>query len=124
MEMRNIKNVTKFEFLEAYDRNKPGKFISWIYKYYTTNLKQKPTPIGSWSSLSSFGIATVGMILFDQLGYKTISKNFAFFYLPFLLWGILALSAYLINNARTSKIADELNITIEDYNILAEEYLQ
>ena len=117
----NVDKITKEQLDAIYNKHPETKFISFMYTYYNLNMKSKPTPIGTWVAVISWIIATVGLIVFDQLGMKEVANSFLWIYIPFGAF-IFVLPAFLLNMKRTKRIAKELGITTEEYNYLITKY--
>lgn len=117
-----MSKVTKKRYQEVSAKYTPNKFTVWVYRNFSTLLKSKPIPYGSWIAVICFAIATIGIILFDQLGNKEMANKFVWFYLPFVLWMPLGIIAFTMNNKRNRKIANELGVSEEEFNELVAKY--
>ena len=117
----DVKNITKQQLKEAFDHH-PNSYVNWAIKHYSLNLRKTPKPIGSYISLISFIIATIGMILFDKLGMHTYASIFASLYILFALWGVITLPAYIMIKLIHRKICKELDISMEDLYVLLSLY--
>lgn len=113
--------ITKEQFLKVYNKYPENRFVKWVYTYYSLNLLNKPVPIGSWIAVAGFSIATIGMIIFDQVGNHKLASLFTLLYIPFFSF-IITLPAFLMNNHRLRKIINELGITVREYNQLVDLY--
>lgn len=109
------KIVTREQILEAFKKYPFNGFTKWVYKYYSTNLRKKPAPIGSYVAIVGFIIASIGMITFDQIGIKYIADIFASIYLLFAVWGI-SLPAYIMKQINVKRICKHLGLNSEEYN--------
>lgn len=116
-----MKKITEEEFLDVYESHPANGFTKWAYHNYSTDLKAKPTPVGSWLAIFGFVVGTVGMIVFDQLGNKDVARMFCSLYLLFFLW-VVSLPAWIMNKVRINKIVKELGISPEEYNVLVSMY--
>jgi Zn-dependent membrane protease YugP len=111
-----MKYVKKDDFMRVYLRHQPNWWTLMAFALYSTNLRKKPTPYGSWVSLISFIVGTVGMIVFDQLGMQTMARVFCSLYALFVLWGLVTLPAFIMNNIRHRRAARQLGLTLMEYN--------
>lgn len=117
----DINKITKKEFYQAYNTYPETNFIKWVYKYYNFNLKKKPVPVGTWIAIISWCCATLGLIVFTEIGMIKVANAFLWCYIPF---GSLIISfpAFLLNKKRTKKIAKLLKINTEEYNYLVNKF--
>ena len=116
-------DVTKEQFDAAYNKYGPSKFLKFIYTHYNVKLKRKPTPIGTLLAVIGWVIGTIGIIVFDQLEMKEVALKFLWAYVPFASL-IIALPAFLMNQARTKRIARELGVSLDEYNRLVDRYYE
>jgi len=117
----DVNKITKEQFDAAYAKHPETKFLKFMYTYYNVKLKRKPAPIGTWTAVIAWIIATIGLIVFDQLGMKEVATAFLWVYIPFGTL-IFTLPAFLMNKSRTKKIAKELGVTFDQYNYLVDKY--
>lgn len=114
-------DVTKEQFDAVYNKYSPSKFLRFVYTHYNVKLKRKPTPIGTLLAVIGWGIGTLGIIVFDQLGMKEVAKGFLWAFVPFGAL-VISLPAFLLNQRRTKKIAKELGVSLDVYNNLVDKF--
>ena len=119
--MKDVNSITREEFWTAYNAHPETKFLKFMYTHYNVKLKRTPKPIGTWTAVISWIVATIGMILFNELGMRDIAMIFVWFYIPFGTL-IFALPAFLMNKARIKKIIKILDVTPDQYNYLVNLY--
>ena len=114
-----IYDITKEEFLAAYNQHLPNAWTKIVFKYFSQSTK----PENKWLKkifvgveLSLFGLGMLGAILNASntlLAVPTIP-----FAILLLILGISMFGAFIMNNARINKIRKILGVTIEEYNVL------
>lgn len=110
-------------FTEVYNKHKTNGYTRFMYRFFNLNLKQKPIPWGSILLIVCWGIGTLGIIIFNEIGLISIARIFAYILSLFFLF-ILTLPAFLMNQLRIRRIIKELGITPYIYNYLAEKYIK
>ena len=115
--------ITKEQFDAAYNKYGPSKFLKFVYTYYNVKMKRpgKPLAWGTIVAVIAFFIATIGMIVFDQLGMKPVAIGFVWGYIPFGAL-LISLPAFLLNKARIKKIIKILGVTPIEYNKLVDRF--
>lgn len=120
-----MKGITKKKFTTAYLKNQPSAYTLFIYGFYSTNLRNKnPRPWGSYTAIFGFLVGTVGMVVFDQIGCKGIADKFVLLYSLFVLWGLLTLPAYILNQIRIGRVCGELGINKNEYKMYYDYYIK
>ena len=112
-----IKIVKKEELEASLAKHNPGKFILFVNKYFPIKFKNGKYPIGTFSAIIGFIIATVGMITFDQMGDKKNATLFCLLYIPIAIHVFLNIISFKLNQWRIERICQELILTHEEYNI-------
>jgi hypothetical protein len=117
-----MKNITRAQFLKAYNTFPETPFLQWTYRNFNSNISVEPKPVGTIIAVLSWFLATIGIIIGDQTGNKDIANASIFFYAPFVFMFLVAIPAFFVNRVRIRKIADLLGVSLEDYNKLADKY--
>jgi len=124
MNYLNIDHISKEEFLEAYNKNKPNNWIIYAFRYFSKNTAQED----KWLSR----IIQILLIIFYIIGFigaifmlNRIYLILALIPFAFILinTGILMTGALIMNNLRIRKIRKILGITKQEYNYLVILYL-
>jgi len=117
----DINKISKKEFDQAYNTYPETKFIKWVYKFYNFNLKEKPKPIGTWLAIIFWCLATLGLVVFTEIGMAKFARVFLWLYIPFGSL-IITLPTFLLNKKRIKKIVKLLGINTEEYNYLVNKF--
>jgi len=118
-------NITKEQFLEAYNSYPPNFWIKFIYKYFSEGRKKED----SWFATAFVIIETVlffsGMLGSILKWDYNIMVTIVFIFGALLFFVVFGGTiAVIMNNLRIKKIRKKLGgIDDVEYNILAEEYL-
>lgn len=116
--------ITKEQFLEAYNKYPPSKWVIFAFKYFSKDTKQENKWLTkSLTNLMSlmFIAGFIGTVI--NLGRIFIGLVTAVFCLTLLFIGIVMGIGRILNNRRIGKIRKELGgISKQEYNILADEY--
>ncbi len=120
-----FKDITKEQFLAAYNKHLPNGWTSFVYKYFSQSTKPEDMHVkkifqGSLIGLFLFSlIATMANASRLVIGIPTVIFTILLF-----SFGILAFGAFIMNNGRIKKIRKELGgITAEEYNALVEKFM-
>jgi len=120
-----MEDITKEQFLEVYNQHLPNKWIKFIYKYFsqgTTEENLKPSKI----------ITAILLILFVSGFFATVLGLPKAAILPIVILYAIILtalvgsmfSAVILNNLRIRKIRKKLGLTVWQYNLLADLYVE
>jgi len=120
-----MSEITKEKFLEAYNKHLPNWWIKLIYKYFsqgTTEENMKPSKI----------ITAILLILFVSGFFATVLGLPKAAILPIVILYAIILtalvgsmfSAVILNNLRIRKIRKKLGLTVWQYNLLADLYVE
>ena len=114
-----IYDITKEEFLAAYNQHLPNAWTKFVFKYFSQSTK----PENKWLKkifvgveLSLFGLGMLGAIL--NVSNTLLAVPTIPFAILLLILGISMFGAFIMNNARINKIRKILGVTIEEYNVL------
>lgn len=121
--MADFKNITKEDFLAAYNTYLPAKWIKFAYKYFSKeseakDMKPKKMIVGFLFAFFLVGLfGTVfnldkSLILITTLAYSILLSVFVLF----------LFAAGFANNFRLKKIMKILGVTKVEYNLLADLY--
>lgn len=118
-----MKTITKLTFLKTCDKFKPNKFITFISRYFSNNIKEEDKwlqkiVIGTLLSLFLSGL--IGVII-EQKHFTNIVTTI--FYIILSIFVLSYFVAILMNNYRIRKIRKILGISKEKYNELSIKYL-
>lgn len=122
--MAKAQDITKEEFLAAYNKYPPNKWIKFIYRYFSQETEAKDMKVG----LS----ITIGLIIFFCVGLIGTMFNFpdVIIKVASLIYGGVLIvlvaslfSAVKMNDFRLKKVQKELGIGSEWYNNLASNFL-
>lgn len=120
----DVSRITKEEFLAAYNRHLPGKWVKFVFKYFSQSTLKEDLwlkRIVQGVLLGLFGLGMLGAIFNATHTYMTIIT------IPFAVLLVLVVltmsSGALLNNLRLRKVRKELGITRAEYEILARLYL-
>lgn len=114
--------LTKQEFLKVYDEHKPNLFLRIMYKYFSPK-----GGIGTYMITGEFVLMNILTIILRGMNPEsTYIVPFAIVAnLPFIIWGITAVGAGIMNNFRHRKIMKLLNIkSIDEYNSYVTAYVK
>ena len=121
--MRDIKTITKEEFDNAYNQHLPNKFVKFIYKYFSKDTEKKDAALNnviSYGLLALFFLGFAGAVLELPRTYMLMTT------VPYcIILVVLVLSLFVgikMNNFRLKKVYTKLDITINQYNVLADQY--
>jgi hypothetical protein len=108
-----MKEISKKQFIAVCNEHKANLFLKIIYTHFSTDMQK---------SLGT-KIIIIWMAFFNILAAileKTHSKmgliSLALANIPFAIWGISGLIAFIWNNLRIKKIQKELEINDNEYN--------
>jgi hypothetical protein len=116
--------ISEEQFLEAYNRHLPNKWIEFAFRYFSQSTKQEDKYVSRIVS----GI----LITLFVLGFIGTMFNFSRTFMwatmipfIFILFGVVVLmfGGAIMNNLRIRKICKELGITHLEYDLLAAFYL-
>lgn len=122
--LRTDGSISKEEFVDFYEKNKPNVLVRFIYKNFGGKLNIKPIPYGAWTALLCFAVATIGMIYGDQTNNTELANKFVMFYFGFVAMFPITLYAFLTKNKTNKKIASKLGLSIDEYNEYVKEYIK
>jgi len=114
--------ISKEKFIEVYNKHKPNKYISFAYKYILSS-KNNTISINKNIIIPLIILFMFGFIdvIFNLNSLLVKYSTILFACLLFII-GIYLLSVTMLNNFRIRKICKELNITINEYTKLVNEY--
>ena len=117
-----MKQVTKEDFLKVYNAHAPNLFLRIMFKYFSSSMKES---IGTKIIIWTFVISMIIAIVFNSIKGETPLRNvfLAIGCIPFFVWGIAALIAFIWDHARTTKVQKILGLTTEEYNLYAVMYV-
>jgi len=112
-----MKEITKKEFDDAYNKHLPSKWIKFAYKYFSKETEKKDLVINNLvvtllATLFAFGFfGTVfnvsgRLVLFATISYTIILSTLVLY----------LLSAVFLNNNRIRKIRKVLGLNKQEYN--------
>lgn len=109
-----MKNITKEQFLNVNNKYKPNLFINFMYKYFSINKKS----IGLKFLFLYFFICNIILLIIDNINERSslLLPLILITVIPFFIWGILSIIAFILNIKRHHKIKNELGLTIDEYN--------
>lgn len=117
-----MKSITKEEFLNVYNKHLPNLFLRIMFKYFSTDFKKS---IGTQIIISLMVIFNILAVISDIFHIKMSVGVFLFIAnVPFALWGLSALIAFIWNNIRTKRVAKILGLTPDEYNYYADMYVE
>jgi len=115
---------THDQYLAAYFRNRPARWIKLAFKYFSKETIQKDIKVSKTLSiilLALFGAGFISTVAnFSRKVRGIITVTFFIILAPVVLF---LFSAGLANNARIKRICKELGCTIEEYNRYVDTYL-
>jgi len=120
-----IDQISKEEFLAAYNKHLPNAWTKLAFKYFSESTKPEDKfvkKIFMGIELSLFGIGMIGAMANASnafLGYVSIP-----FGILLALIAVFMFGAFIMNNSRIRKIRNILGLTIEEYNTLALLYVE
>ena len=120
-----IGDITQEQFLEAYNKHLPSKWIKFAFKYFSKKTKPEDKyvqKIFQGVLFTLFMVGFVATILKWSMIFTAIS-TFAFvgILVPLILY---LFSAVILNNCRIQKIRKELGgISAVEYNALVEKFM-
>jgi hypothetical protein len=120
--MEQMKIADKEQLLESLEKHKPSDFILFVNKYFPIKFAKGEYPLGTYSALVGFFVASAGMVIFDQMNNKPVASAFCLLYIPLVVHVLINLVSFKLNQARIEKICKELNLTPEEYNFNIEYY--
>jgi hypothetical protein len=118
-------NISKEDFLKAYNSFPPNGFIKFCYKHFSKeaegkDLRLKKTLVTILLSL--FGVGFIATVL--DLPRKIIGTATVIYGIILTVLVLSLFTAVFMNNARIGKIRKALGgISKYDYNLLAEKFL-
>lgn len=121
----NFNDITKEQFVDAYEKYPPNKWVVFFFRYFSKETIQKDkylTKILQGSLISLFLLGMIGTIL--NMNSSFIKYVTIIFSLVLGIFVLCAFSAIFLNNYRISKIRKELGgISKVEYNVLVDKYL-
>ncbi len=117
--------MNKETFIETYNKYAPNKWTKFAYKYFSKSTEKenmKPGKAIVGFLMVSFLIGMVGTIMKwprELIAAVTYSYGALLAVLVIFL-----LIAVWMNNARIKKISKELDITLQDFNEMSDEWLK
>jgi hypothetical protein len=116
--------VTREEFLAAYESCKPNKLTNFVYKYFSLSTKPEDLFLKKWVNGVLFGLFGIIFLLvvFDAKGWFVDLFNFSYAGLFFSYVGIRFYAHNQINRI-AYKVSEKLNITIDEYIIYYNRYM-
>ncbi len=129
-----MSEITKERFLSVYNGHPPSRFVVFIYKHFSksgTNKdlvpKVKIAKIVAWVLGIAFLLGFIGTVVSDLSG-KSLRTFIAvptyIFAVTLLIVGLSMFSARSANNIRIRIIANLLNVSLVEYNKLADKYME
>ena len=123
--MADWKNITKEQFLAAYNHYPPNKWTKFAFKYFSKSTEKEDMKLSNW-----VGIILGLLFLIGFFGTvfglpRTILGPVVIGYS--LLLAVLVLSLFIavwMNNARLKKVMKLLGVTKQEYNRLADKFFE
>ena len=115
--------VSKEKFVAAYNKFAPKKWIKFAFKYFSKSTEAKDMKLSqsfTWILLILFVVGFVSTVA--NLPRTVIAVSTIGFSVILSVLVLFLLAAVLSNNKRIKKIAKELNVTLQEYNDLADYY--
>ena len=111
-------------FLNAYHKHHPAGWIKFAFKYFSRSTEERDSKPSKFIQAGLFAIFGAGFVATVTKQSRAVRGTITllFFIILFPLVTFLMAAAWA-NNARIKRICKELDITIEIYNILADNYL-
>lgn len=122
-EQNKLDRISKEEFYAASNKHLPNKWISFAYKYFSSS-----PPAGGFRLRRSMELILMVLPTFGFLGIifdlnETIIKIIGMTYSALLILIFVYLSTISISNSRRiKKIAEELKLSKNEYNYLANKF--
>lgn len=116
-----MKEVNKEDFLKVYNEHALNLFLRIMYKHFSTDMKRS---LGTKIILVLFVMFNILAIILDNKSLSLRNISLVLANLPFTLWGITALVAFIWNKLRTKRIAKLLGLTDEEYNYYVALYIE
>lgn len=120
----DVSKITEKEFLAAYNRHLPRKWMKFVFKYFSTNSLKEDLWLRKVLQvilLNLFALGFLGVVFNASRTYMLIT-SFSFTGILVLI-GLTMASGAILNNLRIRKIRKELGITKAEYETLASLYL-
>jgi hypothetical protein len=108
-----MKETTKEQFDEVYDKYAPNVFLKIIYKHFSTKMRGS---IGTIIIVMLFVIFNVLSIIMDGKNLQIRNIFLTISNAPFILWGLISLITFIWNKNRIKKIRKKLGLTIKEYD--------
>jgi hypothetical protein len=122
--MNVIEEISKEEFLASYNRHLPGKWIKFVFRYFSQSTVKEDfwiRRIVHGVLLGLFGLGMIGAIFNATHSYMAITT---FTFSSIIVLVVLSMgSGAILNNLRIRKIRKELGIVKVEYEVLARLYL-
>jgi hypothetical protein len=115
----NVENISKEQFEKATNNHPPNWLVKFYWKYFSTDT----ITTDKWVSKALF----INLIILFWLGFFATILHGArmLIGIPTIIYSVILVLicipgfiAFKMNQWRTKKIAKELKISIEDYNLL------
>lgn len=116
--------INKEDFLAAYESCKPNKVTKFVYKYFSLSTKPEDLFLKKWVNRVIYGLFALifFLVIFDAKGWFVNLINFSFAGLFFSYIGIRFYGYNQINRI-AYKVSEKLNITIDEYIIYYNKYM-
>ena len=116
-------DITEKEFINAYNSYPPNGWIRFVFNHFSKADETKDIDMNNIVTgilIGLFGVGFLGSILNWSISIiKTVTIAYA---IILGCLGILLFGAVFMNNRRIKKIANELNVTLKEYNFLVKRY--
>jgi uncharacterized membrane protein len=116
--------ISKQTFLDAYNAYQPNKFVNYVFKYFSTNVKQENKWLNNLLLILLIFLFLAGFVFtaLNVFKYQILIITIAYVVLLLLLVVTIGI-AVLINNHRITKIRKKLDVSLQEYDQLVTKFL-
>lgn len=121
--MADYNQISKEEFDAVYEQYLPNQWIKFGFKYFSKETEMKDMYLKkniTYLLLSFFILGFIGTVF--NLSKKIILISTILYSIIIFLFVGYMFSVVLLNNKRISKIANKLDITLEEYNLIVKKF--
>lgn len=123
MSAKDFYDIKKREFNLATKKHLPNKWITFAYKYFSKETEKKNMVLNNSVVVALVSLFLVGFFATAfKLPHSLIGKVTIAYVILLSVLVLYLLSAFIMNNFRIRKIAKELGITVNQYNILVDKF--
>ena len=121
----SYKDITRKEFMDAYNQFKPNWWIRFAFKYFSKSTEKRNMKLSNWFVGSLLGLFLVGFFATVAKLPRAIIAPVTYTYcIALAILVIFLLIAVWMNNLRLKKVMKVLGVTIWEYNQLADRFFE